>query len=114
VLWEEKDVLESIEGDVPRRVWTLQTAVGDTIVEGGDSGSSIPRRRPYNYFMAVFPPYQLVQMVELTDTKTVINKKPQLSTGELLKFLGVLVLGTTRVRTRSTSQTQINFLKRRQ
>jgi hypothetical protein len=65
-LWEEEDVLHPLGGDVPRRVWMLQTAAGETIVEGGDSGSDIPPRRPYDYFMAVFPPYQLVQTVELT------------------------------------------------
>jgi predicted DNA-binding transcriptional regulator AlpA len=75
-------------------VWMLQTAAGETIVEGGDSGSDIPPRRPYDYFMAVFPPYQLVQTVELTNKKQVIIKKPQLTTGELLKFLGILILGT--------------------
>jgi hypothetical protein len=94
VLWEEENVLEPVGGDVPRRVWTLQTAVGDTIVEGGDSGSAIPPRRPYDYFMAVFPPDQLVRMVELTNKKLTTIKKPQLTTGELLKFLGVLILGT--------------------
>jgi hypothetical protein len=61
-------------------VWTLQTAVGGTIVEGGDSGSAIPPRRPYDYFMAVFPPYQLVRMVELTNKKLADNKNPQLTT----------------------------------
>jgi Transposase IS4 len=75
-------------------VWTLQTAVGGTIVEGGDSGSAIPPRRPYDYFMAVFPPYQLVRMVELTNKKLADNKNPQLTTGEQLKFLGVLILGS--------------------
>jgi Transposase IS4 len=94
-LWEEEDVLQLLGGDVPRRVWTLQTAaVGETIVEGGDSGSAIPPRRPCDYFMAVFPPYQLVRMVELTNKKLVIFKKPHLTTGDLLKFLGILIMGT--------------------
>jgi Transposase IS4 len=75
-------------------MWTLQTAVWDTILEGGDSGSAIPPRRPYDNFMAVLPPYQLVRIVELTNNKLAANKMPQLTTGELLKFLGVLILGT--------------------
>jgi hypothetical protein len=75
-------------------MWTLLTAVGETIVEGGDSGSAIPPRRPYDYFMPVFPPYQLVRMVELTNKKLVIIKKAQLTTDELLKFLRILILGT--------------------
>jgi hypothetical protein len=35
-----------------------------------------------------------MRMVELTNQKLVIFKKPQLTTGELLKFLGILILGT--------------------
>jgi hypothetical protein len=55
VLWEEEDVSQLVGGDVPRRLWTLQTAAGDTIFESGDSGSATTPRRPYDYFMAVFP-----------------------------------------------------------
>jgi hypothetical protein len=94
VLWEEEDVLQPVGGDVPRRLWTLQTAAGDTIFESGDSGSAVPPRGPYDYLMAVFPPDQLARMVELTNDKLATNKQPQLTTGELLKFFGVLILGT--------------------
>jgi Transposase IS4 len=94
VLWEEEDVLQPVGGDVPRRLWTLQTAAGDTIFESGDSGSAVPPRRRCDYFMAVFPPDQLARMVELTNDKLATNKRPQLTTGGLLKFFGVLTLGT--------------------
>jgi hypothetical protein len=94
VLWDGEDVLQPVGGDVPRRLWTLQTAAGVTIIERGDAGSAIPPRRPYDYFMAVFPPDQLVRMVELTNDKLATNKQPQLTTGGLLKFFGVLILGT--------------------
>jgi hypothetical protein len=56
VLWEEEDVLQPVGGNVPRRLWTLQTAAGVTIIERGDAGSAISPRRPCVYFMAVFPP----------------------------------------------------------
>jgi hypothetical protein len=35
-----------------------------------------------------------MRMAELINEEQVINKKPQVTTGELLKFLGVLILGT--------------------
>jgi hypothetical protein len=56
MLWEEEDVLQPLGGDVPRHLWTLQTAAGVTIIERGDAGSAVPPRRPCDYFMAVFPP----------------------------------------------------------
>jgi hypothetical protein len=77
-----------------RRLWTLQTAAGDTIFVRRDAGSAISPRRPCFYSMAVFSPGQLVRMVELTNNKQATNKQPQLTTGGLLKFFGVLTLGT--------------------
>jgi hypothetical protein len=41
-------------------------------------------------------PDQLVRMVELTNGKPATNKQPQLTTGGLLKFFDVLILGTWR------------------
>jgi predicted double-glycine peptidase len=41
-------------------------------------------------------PDQLARMVELTNDKLATNKQPQLTSGELLKFFGVLILGTWR------------------
>jgi Transposase IS4 len=87
-------VLEPVGGAVSRRPWSIRTVSGETIVEGGDSGSSDPPRKPYGYFMAVFPPEQLLRMVRLTNEKLITNKKASMTTGELLKFIGVLNLGT--------------------
>jgi hypothetical protein len=33
VLWEEEDVFQPVGGDVPRRLWTVQTAAGVTVIE---------------------------------------------------------------------------------
>jgi hypothetical protein len=60
------DVLESVEGAVSCRPWSNRTVSGETIVDGGDSGSFEPPRRPYDYIMAVFPPEQLLRMVRFT------------------------------------------------
>jgi Transposase IS4 len=49
---------------------------------------------PYDYFMAVFPPEQLLRMVRLTNEKLTTKKRPCMTTAELLKFIGVLILGT--------------------
>jgi hypothetical protein len=94
-VWEEKNVLDPVGGAVSRRPWSIRTVSGETIVEGGDSGSFDPPRRPYDYFMAVFPPEQLLRMVRLTNEKLIAKKKKaSMTTGELLKFIGVLILGT--------------------
>jgi hypothetical protein len=94
VLWKEEDVLQPVSGDVPRRLWTLQTAAGVTIIERGDTGSAIPPRWPHGFFIAVIPPGQLVRMDKITINELATNKQPQWKTGELLKFFNVLILGT--------------------
>jgi Transposase IS4 len=88
------DVLESVEGAVSCRPWSNRTVSGETIVEGGDWGPFDPQRRPYDYIMAVFPPEQLLRMVRFTNEKLITKKKASMTTGELLKFIGVLILGT--------------------
>jgi Transposase IS4 len=44
--------------------------------------------------MAVFPTDQLVRIVRLTNEKLNLKKLPCTTTAELLKFIGVLILGT--------------------
>jgi hypothetical protein len=39
ILWEEMDVLGPVGGAVSRRPWSIRTVSGETIVDGGDSGS---------------------------------------------------------------------------
>jgi hypothetical protein len=77
-------------------LWTLQTAAGVTIIERGDAGSAISPRRPCIYFMAMFSPNQLGRMVEVINDRLETIKQPQLTTGGLLKFFGVLILSTRR------------------
>jgi Transposase IS4 len=93
-LWKEEDVLEPVGGAVPRCTWSMRTLSGEAIVEGGDSGSFDSPRRPYDYFMPVFPTDKLVRMVRLTNEKLNLKKRPCTTTAELLKFIDVLILGT--------------------
>jgi Transposase IS4 len=87
------DVLDPVAGAVSRRPWSIRTVSGETIVEGGDSGSFDLSRKLYDYFMAVFAPELLLRMVRLTNEKLITKKKASMTTGELLKFIGVLILG---------------------
>jgi Transposase IS4 len=90
----KKDVLAPVGGAVPRRTWSMRTLSGESIVEGGDSGSFDSTRRHYDYFMAVFPIDQLMRMVRLTNEKLNLKKRPCTTTAELLQFIGLHILGT--------------------
>jgi Transposase IS4 len=86
-------VLEDIAGPVHRRTWSVQSVTGDTIAENCDAISRLPRSA-YDYFMAMFPHYQLVRMVLLTSKVLEENKKRPTTAGEVLKVIGILILGT--------------------
>ena len=47
-----------------------------------------------DYFLLMFPPKQLAKMVHLTSDKLVSDGKTACSTGEMLKFFGVMILVT--------------------
>ena len=51
-------------------------------------------RRAYDYFMCCFPKKQLQDMVSQTNEKLSAADKGQLTTGELLKWLGITLLMT--------------------
>jgi Transposase IS4 len=93
-LWGKKEVLESVVGTFSSRTWSIGTISVETIVEGDDSGSFDPPRRLYDYFMAVFLPDHLLRMVRLTNERLITKKRPCMTAAELLKFIGVLILGT--------------------
>jgi hypothetical protein len=94
VEWKQRDVLQPVGGAVVRRMWEMRTVGGESIVEGGDSGTLAPRRRPFDYFMAAFPQSHIVHMEQLTSKALQTKGKREISPGELLKFFGVLILGT--------------------
>jgi hypothetical protein len=47
-----------------------------------------------NYFFLMFPPNQLVAMIELTNVKLMAKGAKALTKGEMLKFIGVVILCT--------------------
>jgi hypothetical protein len=94
VEWKQRDVLQPVGGTAVRRMWEMRTVEGESIVEGGDSGTLVPRRRPFDYFMAAFPQSHILHMVRLTSKALQEKGKRGISPGELLKFFGVLILGT--------------------
>ena len=93
VVWKQREVLEPVGGAVPRRMWEMRGIGGHYIVEGGDSGTSATRS-PIDYFMAALPHGHLLNMVKWTSEGLQEKGKRGVSTGELLKFIGILVLGT--------------------
>ena len=66
---------------------------GQYIVEG-DNFRTSATRSPIDYFMAALPHEHLLNMVKWTSEELQEKGKRGVSIGELLKFIGVLVLGT--------------------
>jgi len=92
--WEAVAVNEPVGGPVPRQAWSVRTPGGELIHEGGDTLGPGRTRKPFDYFMAMFPVDQLVRMVRLTSAKLRIRRMQQTTDGEVLKFIGVTLLAT--------------------
>jgi hypothetical protein len=81
-----------IKGDVPPRSWAVRTSVGDMLGPGSDVGA---HRSRLDYFLLMFPPLQLNEIVRLTNIHLLKKKKKKLtSIGEVIKMFGVLILST--------------------
>jgi hypothetical protein len=80
-----------IKGDVPPRSWAVRTSVGDMLGPGSDVGA---HRSRLDYFLLMFPPLQLNEIVRLTNIHLLRKKKKLTSIGEVIKMFGVLILST--------------------
>jgi len=87
-------VNEPVGGPVPRQAWSIRTITGELIYEEGDLLGPGQSRKPYEYFMAMFPMTQLVLMVRLTSDKFETRGMRPTTAGDLLKFIGVTALVT--------------------
>jgi hypothetical protein len=94
VEWPRKNVLEPIGDVVSRTTRSVRSATGDLIVEGGDAICGDNRCTPYEYFIATFPPDALTRIVSLTTEKLREKWRHDMTDGEILKFFGILILGT--------------------
>lgn len=92
--WHDAEVLQPIGGPVARRPWSVRTLGGDIITEDGDSVGYGRTRTPLDYFFSVFPQDQLARMARLTSSRLTEAGALATSPGELLKFIGILILIT--------------------
>jgi len=92
--WRDQDILQPIGGPDSIRTWSVSTPAADSIVEGGDSVGHERSRTPLDYFLAVFPPQELLLIVELTAAQLSARGRPPKSPEEILKLFGVLLLGS--------------------
>lgn len=100
----DSDTLENVNGAVPPRQWALRTLVsGELVVPESDTQL---RRSRLEYFLLMFPPAQLnlmhrlmnEELQKLSVSNSIASKAA--TKGEILKFLGILIL-TTRFEFRS-------------
>jgi hypothetical protein len=101
VAWYQDDgrVLHDINGPFPIRQWCLRTPIDGQ--HGIQPGSDIQRRYSrLDYFLLMFPPEQLTLMHRLMNQKIRRISEEQrvtykeMTKGELLKFIGILILAT--------------------
>ena len=83
--------LQPINGPVYTRKWAVKLATGVNWTHGCNHKKEISR---LDVFLQMFPPEQLKLIVRLTNINLTNNNKQLLTTGELLKFFGVVLLMT--------------------
>lgn len=74
------------------REWAIYDSIGDFHGPGSDTHREC--RTKLDYFLMLFPDRQLNLMVRLTNKKLVKHKAPQTTRGEIIRFLGLVLLTT--------------------
>ena len=92
-VWEapvDNEDQNSVGGPLPRRSFGIRTVAGEVIGADGDYS----HRTAIDYFLMLFPPQQLREMVILTNRELYKLQLSETSPGEVLKFIGILMLCT--------------------
>jgi Transposase IS4 len=79
-----------VNGSVQYRSWALRTPTGETLSAAG----GICERSAPDLFLLMFPPLQLQEMKRLTNRKLQAKGRTPTTSGEILTYLGVLLLLT--------------------
>ena len=80
-----------VNGNYHFRNWAIKTRMGYMLGQGGDHQNSYSHQE---YFWMLFPPEQLQLMLQLTNNELAMARKNHTTTGEIVKFFGVMLLVT--------------------
>ena len=88
---DRQALLTPINGAVPQKTCSMKSTVGIKYTEKSDVGGLSSQ---LDYFMLMFPPSQLSAMLEMTNIELVKKNQRMLTLGELIKFLGIVLMIT--------------------
>jgi hypothetical protein len=93
--WYDSNTEAPTNGPFPRSPWKMLCQyTGKEFTPGCDTDKHNSLFRPIDFFMACFPKSQLSLMVEETNKGLQRHGRPKMTKGELLKWMGVLLLIT--------------------
>ncbi|KAI2491610.1 Transposase IS4 [Fragilaria crotonensis] len=82
-----------LNGSLTTRQWSVRTVIGDILVPGRDNLTT-NEMSPLEFFLLMFPPKQLNNMMQWTNIQLVEQELQRTNTSELLKFFGIIILST--------------------
>jgi Transposase IS4 len=83
--------LQQLNGPVYKRDWQVQTTNGDTWTDACNVDESISR---LDVFLQMFPPEQMQTMLRCTNHILIKESRQPTTSGELLKYIGIIILAT--------------------
>ncbi|KAI2490544.1 Transposase IS4 [Fragilaria crotonensis] len=82
-----------LNGNVPFRMWNIRNMVGEVLIPGHNT-TVTQDMLPLDFFLLMFPPKQLLDMVHWTNCELGKLELKQTSSSELLKLFGIIILTT--------------------
>ena len=93
--WVKDDRLlkgHEINGPVPHREWFVLDSMGERIGRVNTDKARCMSR--LDFFLLMFPPEHLTRIIAMTNEQLRSKERKEITKGELLKFFGVIILGT--------------------
>ena len=84
-----------LNGVVPPRLWGVRNVIGEVMIPGTTKTAAINSMSAIDFFLFMFPPKQLITMVDLTNAELSKSALNATNSSEMLKFFGILIQMTS-------------------
>jgi len=89
---DDRAITEDVNGPIPYRQWYIIDSLGERIMQS--DSSKVKKMSRLDLFMLQFPPQHLLVIIRLTSRNLIKLGKQEITKGELIKFFGIIILGT--------------------
>ena len=89
---DDRAITVDVNGPIPYRQWYIIDSMGERIMQS--DSSKVKKMSRLDLFILKYPPKHLLKIIRMTSRNLIKLGKPEITKGGLIKFFGIIILGT--------------------